>query len=940
MNIYLMNETDFKHNGLGFLTDLISAKVTDNLNGDYSLFFEYKINGHLSEYIKNENIVKCQVEDGSKQLFIIKNIQKTFNSIQVSCKHIFYLLIDNFLEDVAPTRLACESFFKWFLDRTNYSHNFVAHSNISDIKSARYIRRNPVEAILGDSNNSMVNLFGGELKRDNFDIYFNYRIGADNHVKLIIGKNIKGITITTNTDSIHTRIMPQGFDGLFLPEKYVDSPLIGIYPNPKIYKAEFSDIKYDPEDDDAYNTLDEAYNALRSATYDLFNNGIDKPTINVKIDWIELSKTNEYKNYSNLERVRLGDTITVDLLGLTYTTRVIKTIYNPLTEVIESFELGVPKANICTSTNNIQRQLEQINPTSLLETAKANATDMLTKAMGGYVYKTTNELFIMDTNDPKTATKVWRWNMNGLGYSSNGVDGPYETAMTSDGKIVADFITTGTMSVERIEGLKQILLQVQNTINLTKTVYSDNGKLSLENTSEDYLNYLKIRVDISLLFGVSVANYGYDLFLGDDLALNDSLTLSEGVPYELRNGPLYGSDTLFGRNSNLIIRNGNDTQKIKLPIDYLNYIDEETYDEFIVEKKEMFIIRRVGINENGEKYKLSFETKQYLGTLEVILKEGTNEIYLESFNNATLECTYMIKNDYTNTFATKVELQAGINTTAESVLIEAQKKIDDLDVVSKLNVSPEVIEILGNRLVIDTSNFKLDENGNMTCSNANANNLNIKGGTIQLEDTSDASNSRLSFRNGNISSIFGSNFINIENKNTNTFFKLDTNVNNNFGHLIFSNNEIVSENNSELKHGIFVDLDNNHPMLQFFIDKSTVFELRRGRLNLDTAVYANSYNNLSLASKKKNFEYFNKGLELINNSDFYLYNFKTENDDDRKHIGLVIGKGYKTPLEFINSDEIGIELYSLVSACGDAIKTLNKKIEKLEKENEVLKNGK
>lgn len=461
MNIYLNTETDFIHNGLGFLTDVLKANVTDNLNGDYSLYFEYKIDGHLNEYLKNENIVKCQVSDGSKQLFIIKNVIKTFDSIQVSCKHIFYLLLDNFVEDTAPTNLSCQPFLDWVLQRTNYPTQFQVFSDIANIRSARYVRKNPVEIILGDEPNSIVNLFGGEIRRDNFNIHFNKTIGNDNGVKLIIGKNITGINITMDTNSVYTRIMPQGFDGLFLPEKYVDSPLINNYINPKIYKVEFSDIKYDPEDETAYQDIEEAYSALRNATNELFESGIDKPIINVKVNWIELSKTNEYKNYSNLEKVMLGDILTVNLLGLVYKTKVIKTVYNPLTDRIESFEIGSSKANIGTSTNIIQKKVESINPNSILESAKDNATQLITQAMGGYVYKTQNEMFIMDTDNPNTAVKVWRWNMNGLGYSKNGIDGPYEIAMTSDGQIVADFITTGKLNTNVIEGYDEVVIKVK-----------------------------------------------------------------------------------------------------------------------------------------------------------------------------------------------------------------------------------------------------------------------------------------------------------------------------------------------------------------------------------------------------------------------------------------------------------------------------------------------
>ena len=117
MNIYLQNETDFTKNGLGFLTDTLEATVTEVLNGDYILDFTYKLNGALSEYLVEENIVKCKVADGSKQLFRIKRVVKDFTTIEVYATHIFYDLLDNMILDTAPTTLDAQTFGNWILSR-------------------------------------------------------------------------------------------------------------------------------------------------------------------------------------------------------------------------------------------------------------------------------------------------------------------------------------------------------------------------------------------------------------------------------------------------------------------------------------------------------------------------------------------------------------------------------------------------------------------------------------------------------------------------------------------------------------------------------------------------------------------------------------------------------------------------------------------------------
>ena len=141
---------------------------------------------------------------------------------------------------------------------------------------------------------------------------------------------------------------------------------------------------------------------------------------------------------------------------MNYTTKVIKTVYNILTDTIENFELGTITKSIATSINSNTKKVESINIESILNSAKNNATNQITSALGGYIYKTQSELFIMDTDNPATATKVWRWNLNGLAYSETGINGEYKLALTQDGQFVADFITTGTINADRIEGLQNL----------------------------------------------------------------------------------------------------------------------------------------------------------------------------------------------------------------------------------------------------------------------------------------------------------------------------------------------------------------------------------------------------------------------------------------------------------------------------------------------------
>lgn len=485
MKIYDANTSDFTNNGYGFLTDILSAKVTEELNGDYYLEMTYVLNGNLNEYLVQDNIIQCKVENGTNQLFRIKRVVKDYTKIQVYAQHIFYDLLNNMLLDTAPTDLTCASFGNWILLKTNFPTNFTFESDISDSASARYVRRNPIEAIMGNIENSMVNIFGGDLLRDNFTIHMLARRGSTNGITLLFGKNIKEIKITTDNSSVITRILPLGFDGLMLPEVYVDSPIIDNYLTPRIAKVEFSNIKYDPEstEEGVYTNIDEAYEALRNAAIELFNSGIDSPQVNIKIDWIELSKTDQYKQYQAIETLHLGDSVNANIIGENFSTRVVKIVYNVLTDSIDNFEIGTIQRSIGNSINLNTQKVEEISPSSILQSAKNDATSQINTAMGGYIVKTQTDLYIMDTPDTATAQNVWRWNINGLGFSSTGVNGPYQTAMTADGKIVADMITTGTMSADRITGLKDIIL---NEYGAFIHVNEEEGTIEFGQTDSQY----------------------------------------------------------------------------------------------------------------------------------------------------------------------------------------------------------------------------------------------------------------------------------------------------------------------------------------------------------------------------------------------------------------------------------------------------------------------
>ena len=576
MILYEKGTTDFSKNGLGYLTNVLNASVVDALNGEYSLTFEYPINDAMASELVEDRIVKCQVSDGTQQCFVIKTITKNFSKMTINCSHLFYLLLDDFVDDTYPQNLSPKPFLEWVLTRANYSLPFTATSDITSTKSARYVRKNIVEVILGNIDNSMANIFGVELKRNNWNIGLQSRVGSDKGEKLLFGKNITGININTDSTGVYTRIMPVGFNGLLIPELYVDASNISDYPYPRICKYDFPDIKYDPNDASAYQTEADAQQALRDAVADLYDKGINKPQINIKIDWLELSKTEEYKNYSALERVNLGDTITCELFGMDYETRVIKTTYNPLTDRVEQFEIGTFQPTITTSMNTFESEIQDIDTSSILEQATENATELITQAMGGYVYKTNDELYIMDNEDPNQAVHVWRWNINGLGYSSTGINGDYGLAMTMDGQIVANFITTGQIDTSVISGYGSIVQQVydntNNLINVDEDLqdYKNQVSTTFTQTNENFEFQFNGLTD--LIDAVSNTEEGHYAELHQYIRFVNGVIIlgEEGNPFsvELSNTRLSfkqdGTEIAYVSNNQLYITNAEVLTNIKI----------------------------------------------------------------------------------------------------------------------------------------------------------------------------------------------------------------------------------------------------------------------------------------------------------------------------------------------------------------------------------------
>lgn len=457
--LYKANATDFTTYGIGVLKDCTSCEVTEEQNGAYECVLKYPITGALYKEICTERLVKAKPNDTSKdQVFRIYRISTPINGqITVYAQHLSYDLsniaaLQWTAESISPV-LAMERVFQ----NTATAHNFTCQTDYSAAKAFSVAKPQSVRACLGGVAGSFLDLWGGEYEWDNFHVIHHQGRGKHTGVVIEYGKNLTDLEHDNENTDVYTDLLPYAIvtaeDGtetaVTLPEvllPIVDTTLA----QRKTLIRDFTEYF----DDENPVTVD----GLRAYANKYMENnplGIPIPTLTVAFEplW-------KQPNYAAvLERVSLCDTVTIrhSVLGITAKAKVITTVYDTLAEKYVSISLGSAKANLLNNVSAAEAAAEDASAKVdrfpvLMNSAIKNATGLITGQTGGYVVIHTDsdsgqpyELLILDAPSIEEAVNVWRWNVGGLGFSSNGYNGPYETAITADGQIVADFITSGSL---------------------------------------------------------------------------------------------------------------------------------------------------------------------------------------------------------------------------------------------------------------------------------------------------------------------------------------------------------------------------------------------------------------------------------------------------------------------------------------------------------------
>ena len=496
IKIFNANDRDFSTNG-NIAIDPMKCIETKkkSLNGWY---LDVEVAIKYADYIEKDKL--CVVQTKSKlnpQAFRIDNPQKTTRRIKFKAYHVMFDAEDYFLLDVRPTNRNGQGALSYVNERTDKNSPFFVYSNVSNINTAYFVRKSLLEAW-----SIIEERWGGVFDADNWNIRFVNSVGNDNGEVVSYKNNLQGIEIFEDWSSVCTKICPVGYDGIMLPETYLESDIQ--YEKPYTRTIDFA-TKYDEEDKTEANLIAEL---RQNAEQYLEENKYPKIS---------------YEITSNIKQsLEIGDTIHIKHPLANILTEVIEYEYNIVSKKVKRIVFGNYDRNVVTKINNIKESIS--NVAQALSTQEAviqrqtQMINMLNKT--GYVYIDENEILILDRLPKEQAENVWRWGLGGLGFSSNGYEGPFETAITMDGQINANFITTGQLEVSVIRGLSDTLSNYSAQINLNKNNISsvvtqvnqkvdEDDIVSTINQSSDKISLSSNRFEVnSLNDGI----YKYNMF--------------------------------------------------------------------------------------------------------------------------------------------------------------------------------------------------------------------------------------------------------------------------------------------------------------------------------------------------------------------------------------------------------------------------------------------
>lgn len=428
--------------GIGSLTDCLSCEVKEERNGGYELTLVYASSGIHAEEIQPNRIIKAKPNfNDNPQLFRIYKVGKEMNGrFEVNAQHISYDLSGK----VATSGSANSCANALLLLHNNYALNWNLTTDIVSNVGFNISAPSSVRSWFGGKEGSLIDLYGGEWSYDNYNCKLNSARGTDRGVTIRYGKNLTELSQELSIENLVTSVVPYAIN----PDTNLSA--VGTAKSTGLSIGVDRELAIDFSNeidwDDSVPVTTQLTNcAIRYVTRN------SSALINMKNSiTLNFAQPEDLK-----ERIDLCDTVHIyfEALGITASAKCVSATWDVLAERYMSNTFGDVVSSIADTIATVQDKVNFVPTKTEVANTVNRQTELITGNLGGYVIlhdsdgdDKPDEILIMNTDDIGTATKVWRWNKNGLGYSDEGYSGSFDTAITSDGYIVCDFLKTGKIS--------------------------------------------------------------------------------------------------------------------------------------------------------------------------------------------------------------------------------------------------------------------------------------------------------------------------------------------------------------------------------------------------------------------------------------------------------------------------------------------------------------
>ena len=447
--LFEADSTVFTSGGMGSLPDVTTLEIQQDLNGEFELYMEYPVDGLHADDITVERIIYTKPDDlSNSQPFRIYDVEEELDGYKytIYAHHIGYDLSDYPVEPFSTTGVLPA--LTGLVSHSMVSHSFTVWTDITNTETAFTLEEpRSFRACIGGVQGSILDRFGGELEWDGFTVKLHAHRGSDRGVYIRYAKNLESFKNERETEN---------WTGVLAYWSQDDQTVMGDiqyitdhaqYARERIYLLDATEDFDDPPVPSDLNAR---------ATQYMTANDFGVPfSDTLKISFVPLWQTEEYKNIASLERVALGDTVHVIYRSYNVAMQVISVIYDGVLGKYKEITLGKKKATLSSTIKQIINDSSDgvvATAVSMMQGAIDHAADVMAGGTGGYIVigrnadGQPNEIYIMDSPDMGTAVNVMRMNYAGIAFSQTGINGQYTTAWTIDSNFYADFITAGSLN--------------------------------------------------------------------------------------------------------------------------------------------------------------------------------------------------------------------------------------------------------------------------------------------------------------------------------------------------------------------------------------------------------------------------------------------------------------------------------------------------------------